>query len=90
MDGQLSWLVELTCPIPPRDSPHTEAVQGWLNGWVRDFDLAPRAAAGLARAGFARYAGRLYPDAAPTDLRVLAALFTWFFLLDDACDGPGG
>ncbi|WP_233512558.1 terpene synthase family protein [Micromonospora deserti] len=43
----------------------------------------------LAAAGFARYAGRLYPDAGEADLRVVTALFTWFFLVDDACDGPG-
>jgi hypothetical protein len=36
---------------------------------------------------FARYAGRLYPDAAPADLRLVTALFTWFFLLDDIVDG---
>jgi hypothetical protein len=38
---------------------------------------------------FARYAGRLYPDATERDLRVISALFTWFFLLDDECDASG-
>ncbi|MEK8108544.1 hypothetical protein NKG94_33620 [Micromonospora sp. M12] len=28
------------------------------------------------------------PEATEADLRPLAALFTWFFLVDDACDGP--
>jgi hypothetical protein len=40
----------------------------------------------LAEGGIARYAARLYPDASPGDLRVLSALFTWFFLIDDECD----
>lgn len=40
----------------------------------------------MAVGRFARYAGRLYPDATERDLRVLSALFTWFFLLDDECD----
>lgn len=42
----------------------------------------------MHRAGFARYAARLYPTATEVDLRIIAALFTWFFLVDDLCDGP--
>ncbi|MBQ0896242.1 terpene synthase [Micromonospora sp. U56] len=78
------------CPIPARLSPYADPVQEWL------LDRLPRlgvpldssARERLDRAGFARYAGRLYPDATEPDLRTLAALFTWFFLVDDACDGP--
>ncbi|MFJ8579083.1 terpene synthase [Micromonospora sp. NPDC093277] len=79
------------CPIAPRLSPHAEPVQQWLTGQLDRLGLPPDAAARerLARAGFARYAGRLHPDADEPDLRVLTALFTWFFLVDDSCDGPG-
>jgi hypothetical protein len=78
----------LTCPIPSRVSPHAEATQEWLDDWVHGFDL-PLDASGLRKlAGgrFAHYASRLYPDASPADLRTLTGLFTWFFLVDDACD----
>ncbi|MFD2763797.1 terpene synthase family protein [Micromonospora eburnea] len=79
------------CPIAPRLSPYAEPVQEWLAGQLDRLGLPPDTAARqrLARAGFARYAGRLHPDAVEPDLRVLAALFTWFFLVDDSCDGPG-
>jgi hypothetical protein len=79
------------CPIPPRLSPHADRVQDWLAEQLDGLGLLPDAAARerLARARFARYAGRLYPDATESDLRTLAALFTWFFLVDDACDGTG-
>lgn len=79
------------CPIPSRLSPHADAVQVWLIGQLDRLGLPldPVMRERLARAGFARYAGRLYPDASELDLRSLAALFTWFFLVDDACEGPG-
>ncbi|SCE65916.1 Terpene synthase family, metal binding domain [Micromonospora viridifaciens] len=79
------------CPIAPRLSPYAEPVREWLVGQLDQLGLPldPAARERLARAGFVRYAGRLYPDATEPDLRVLAALFTWFFLVDDACDGPG-
>ncbi|MFI7279747.1 terpene synthase [Micromonospora chersina] len=79
------------CPIPSRLSPHADAVQVWLVGQLDRLGLPldPAMRERLARAGFARYAGRLYPDASEADLRSLAALFTWFFLVDDACEGPG-
>ncbi|MFY1673798.1 terpene synthase family protein [Plantactinospora sp. WMMB334] len=83
-----SWVAELRCPIPPRLCPHSDAVQEWLVDWADrvggPLDAAARKR--MARGGIARYAGRLYPEATEADLRVLAALFTWFFLLDDACD----
>ncbi|GIJ75898.1 terpene synthase family protein [Micromonospora phaseoli] len=79
------------CPLPPGLSPYADAVQEWLVSWLPTngppLDAPTRDR--LDRAGFARYAGRLYPDATEPDLRVLAALFTWFFLVDDACDRPG-
>ncbi|MFG2165019.1 terpene synthase family protein [Micromonospora chersina] len=79
------------CPIPSRLSPHADGVQVWLVGQLDRLGLPldPVMRERLARAGFARYAGRLYPDASEPDLRSLAALFTWFFLVDDACEGPG-
>ncbi|SBT50684.1 terpene synthase family protein [Micromonospora auratinigra] len=79
------------CPIVPRLSPYADQVQDWLVDQLDGLGLPPEAAARerLARAGFARYAGRLHPDADEADLRVVTALFTWFFLVDDACDGPG-
>ncbi|GGR66368.1 Epi-isozizaene synthase [Micromonospora fulviviridis] len=78
------------CPIPPRLSPHADAVQVWLGDQLDRLGLPldPAMRERLARAGFARYAGRLYPGASEPDLRSLAALFTWFFLVDDACEGP--
>nr|WP_205808952.1 terpene synthase [Micromonospora sp. HNM0581] len=73
------------CPFAPQLSPYADDVQAWL---VSELPLEPSTRERLGRAGFARYAGRLYPDATEADLRVLTALFTWFFLVDDACDGP--
>jgi hypothetical protein len=80
------------CPIPPQLSPQAGPVQEWLLDRLPRLGL-PMDAAGrrrLGRARFARYAGRLYPDATEPDLRTLALIFTWFFLVDDACDGPDG
>ncbi|QOC94150.1 terpene synthase family protein [Micromonospora craniellae] len=79
------------CPIPSRLSPYADDVQEWLIHWLPQTGLTVDRATGrrLAGARFARYAGRLYPDASEPDLRVLTALFTWFFLVDDACDKPG-
>ncbi|AVT31158.1 terpene synthase [Plantactinospora sp. BC1] len=88
MYGISSWAAELRCPIPARLCPHADAVQEWLVDWA-DRLVGPLDAAGrdrFARGRVARYAGRLYPGASEADLRVIAALFTWFFLLDDACD----
>ncbi|MFI7076451.1 terpene synthase [Micromonospora sp. NPDC049903] len=78
------------CPIPSRLSPYSDDVQEWLIHWLPQTGLTvdPTTARLLAGARFARYAGRLYPDADEPDLRVLTALFTWFFLVDDACDKP--
>ncbi|MBQ1037073.1 terpene synthase [Micromonospora sp. C81] len=80
------------CPLPSRCSPHAEATQEWLAGWVRRFDLPldDDELRQLDAGRIAWYAGRLYPDASAADLRTVAALWTWFFLLDDACDGPHG
>jgi len=68
-------------------SPHADDAQAWLAGWLVSHGAARSTAERLGRSGFARYAARLHPDASPADLRQLAALFTWFFLLDDAVDG---
>ncbi|MGV9210736.1 terpene synthase family protein [Micromonospora sp. RB23] len=88
--GETLWALRDECPIPPRLSPHADRVQQWIVGILPELGMPLDDAAlhRLARGGFARYAGRLYPDASEADLRVLTALFTWFFLVDDACDGP--
>lgn len=91
LDLDLRWAAEL-CPLPSRLSPHADAVGRCLPAWVHRLGLVTDEIGlrRLAEGRIARYAGRLYPDADPDDLRCLAALFTWFFLLDDACDGADG
>jgi hypothetical protein len=79
-------IAPLHCPIPSRISPHADDADRWLPGWISGCDVPPETTARIARARFARYAGRLYPAAPVAQLRVLAGLFTWFFLLDDAVD----
>ncbi|MGW5558870.1 terpene synthase family protein [Micromonospora sp. NPDC003944] len=88
--GETLRTLRAECPIPPRLAPHADRVQDWLLGLLPELGLRLDDAAlhRLSRGAFARYAGRLYPEATEADLRVLAALFTWFFLVDDACDGP--
>ncbi|PYC65856.1 terpene synthase [Micromonospora arborensis] len=88
---EILWALRAECPILSRLSPHADRVQEWLLGVLPELGLPLDDAAlhRLARGAFARYAGRLYPEATEADLRVLTALFTWFFLVDDACDGPG-
>ncbi|WP_328340948.1 terpene synthase family protein [Micromonospora sp. NBC_00421] len=90
MVGEVLWALRSACPIPPRLSPYADGVQEWLLDRLPrwGFPLDAEALGRLDRAGFARYAGRLYPDADEPDLRTVTALFTWFFLVDDACDGP--
>ncbi len=67
------------CPLPAAMSPHADAAQAWLD--ARSPHYAPMR--------FARYAARLYPDASAADLRLLSAVFTWFFELDDTADAVG-
>ncbi|MEU8179788.1 terpene synthase family protein [Micromonospora sp. NPDC049047] len=88
--GEILWALRADCPIPSRLAPHTDQVQEWLLDLLPTLDLPldDTALHRLSRGAFARYAGRLYPAATEADLRVLTALFTWFFLVDDACDGP--
>lgn len=78
------------CPLPARLSPHADQAREWLADWLSRFDLPLDPATGnrLRHADVARYAARVHPDAGPADLRTLSALFTWFFLVDDACDHP--
>ncbi|WP_320067407.1 terpene synthase family protein [Micromonospora sp. RTGN7] len=91
MTDAVLWSLRSDCPIPARLSPHTERVQRWLDEQLPGLGLPLDGPAldRLSRAGFARYAGRLYPSADELDLRAVATLFTWFFIVDDACDGPG-
>ncbi len=66
----------LHCPLRTEISPHADAVQRRLDRQAPDY----------APMRFAHYAARLYPDAEPADLRLLAEVFTWFFRLDDTAD----
>jgi len=90
MDG-ITAARQLRCPIPPKISPHADAVQRWLDDWILRCGMpaASRVTRRVTLGRVARYAGRLYPDATEPDLRTLSALFTWFFLLDDECDSSG-
>jgi hypothetical protein len=69
-------------------SPHADETQKWLGEWlqVRGPGLDAAGRRKVDRVGFARYAARLYPDAAPGRLRALGSLFTWFFMVDDTAD----
>jgi hypothetical protein len=78
--------LDLRCPIDPVISPYAEDAHDWLDGWVRGHGIPDVYADRLAEGRIARYAARLYPNAKYEDLRVLSALFTWFFLIDDECD----
>ena len=84
-----------TCRSAPSRPGSRRTPTGCRSGWsatccpglgLATDDAAPQR---LAHASVARYAGRLYPGATEADLRALTALFTWFFLVDDACDRPG-
>ncbi|MDG9672523.1 terpene synthase family protein [Micromonospora sp. DH14] len=88
--GEILRALRAECPIPSQLPAHADRVHCWLLGLLRELGLPLDDAAlrRLSRGAFARYAGRLYPGATEADLRVLTALFTWFFLVDDACDGP--
>jgi hypothetical protein len=88
--GEMLRALRADCPIPSRLPAHADRVQEWLPGLLTELGLPldDSALRRLSRGAFARYAGRLYPEATEADLRVLTTLFTWFFLVDDACDGP--
>jgi hypothetical protein len=92
MIGAVARTLRADCPLTPRISGHAADVQEWLENRLASADL-PLDRAGLdrlGRAGFARYAARLYPDAGVPELRAVSLLFTWFFLIDDLCDGRLG
>ncbi|MFI7660339.1 terpene synthase family protein [Micromonospora parva] len=88
--GEILRALRAECPIPSQLPAHANRVHCWLLGLLPELGLPLDDAAlrRLSRGAFAWYAGRLYPRATEADLRVLTALFTWFFLVDDACDGP--
>jgi hypothetical protein len=77
------------CPLPVVLSPHAQAANDWLPGWLLRCGVPSDSLAyqRLAGARIGGYAGRLYPAASPGRLRLLTALFAWFFLLDDEFDG---
>jgi hypothetical protein len=71
-----------------RVSPHVDAVERWLPGWLLRCGLPQDVVARLSVSGFAAYAARLRPAAPAAELRSVTAMLTWFFLVDDAVDGP--
>ena len=66
-------LANSRCPIPPKISPHADAVQRWLDDWILRCGMpaASRVTRRVTLGRVARYAGRLYPDATEPDLRAL-------------------
>ncbi|MEU9825950.1 terpene synthase family protein [Micromonospora chersina] len=78
-------------PFPARRHAAVELVAGQSAGWVRDLGLIDTPG-GLRRLGGAHpveLAGRACPDASVDDLRLLADLISWLFVMDDACDEDG-
>lgn len=76
-------------PATDRALPHGRLADDWLPGWLRRCGVPPDGSAyrRLAGARIGGYAARLYPTASPARLRLLTALFAWFFMLDDEFDG---
>ncbi|MFY1697232.1 MULTISPECIES: terpene synthase family protein [unclassified Solwaraspora] len=87
LTGLLAEL-QAQCRLPVVVSPHLHAADGWLPGWLRRCGLPPDTTAHrrLAGAQIGGYAARLYPAADLGRLRLLTALFAWFFLNDDEFD----
>ncbi|ROO52960.1 hypothetical protein EDC02_7914 [Micromonospora sp. Llam0] len=87
--GELLVALRAACPLSAVLSPYAAQADAWLPGWLQRCGLPPGTATHrrLAGARIGRYAARLYPGAPVDRLRVLAALFAWFFLLDDEFDG---
>ncbi|MEV4416852.1 terpene synthase [Catellatospora sp. NPDC049609] len=79
----------IDCPIAPRVSPHIADAEAELAGWARKCGLISDddGRSWLAAEAYAGHAGRIFPDAQPADLALLAMIFAWFYLIDDACDG---
>lgn len=77
------------CPITPRMSAHIPRAEQELTGWARRCGLIDDedGRTWLAGEAYAGHAGRIFPDAAPADLALLAMIFAWFYLIDDTCDG---
>jgi hypothetical protein len=90
LNGLTDLLAELRagCPLPVVLSPHAQAANDWLPGWLLRCGVPSDSLTyqRLAGARIGDYAGRLYPAASPGRLRLLTALFAWFFLLDDEFD----
>ncbi|WFE22990.1 terpene synthase [Solwaraspora sp. WMMD937] len=87
--GELLVELRAACPLPTVLSPYAAQADAWLPGWLQRCGLPPGTATHrrLAGARIGRYAARLYPGAPIGRLRVVAAMFAWFFLLDDEFDG---
>ncbi|MFV2109958.1 terpene synthase family protein [Micromonospora sp. LOL_015] len=87
--GELLVELRAACPLPTVLSPYAAQADSWLPGWLQRCGLPPGTATHrrLAGARIGRYAARLYPSVPVGRLRVLAAMFAWFFLLDDEFDG---
>ncbi|KAB1908861.1 terpene synthase [Micromonospora sp. AMSO31t] len=78
-------------PFPARRHAAVELVAGESAGWVVDLGLidTPAGLRRLAGAHPVELAGRACPDATVADLRLLADLISWLFVMDDACDEDG-
>ncbi|MFJ6196400.1 terpene synthase [Micromonospora sp. NPDC092111] len=85
----LSGLLEP--PFAARRHPATDRVATESLEWARRLDLigAGRSEHRLRRAGAAELAGRACPQAQVDRLRLLTDLFSWLFVVDDACDDDG-
>ncbi|WP_144119397.1 terpene synthase family protein [Catellatospora sichuanensis] len=77
------------CPLASRMSPYVALAEHDLTGWARKCGLISDGdgQSWLAGEAYAGHAGRIFPDAPPADLALLAMIFAWFYLVDDVCDG---
>lgn len=73
------------CPFPPSISPHFAEVQHYAEGWATRHGLLPNPAARarFARAKFASFTARTYPNANLPDLCLAVSWLTFIFIFDD-------
>ena len=84
--------VQLHIPFPSRVSPDLERARSTHLAWPRGFGfLSDEADAERhRRANYAELAARFHPAARGADLDLGVDQMSWFFLFDDAFDGPLG
>ena len=75
-------------PFPARRHEATDRVAEETLAWARHFGLITSGHR-LRRADPAGLAGRACPDVPPAELRLLADLICWLFVMDDTCDEDG-